>query len=96
MAGPIRRRRRRRAQAIWSELLFLRACSGDWALAGTMQAWPHGSAIALKAAAGAGAGGAFRPKATPGTANNSAASSVNINRPKCRRFALPSLMAYAT
>jgi len=88
-------RRRRRAQATWSELLFCRVCSGDWALAGTTQAWLYGCAIGLETAEDV-VSGAFRPEATPGTANNSAASTVNIDRPKCRRFALPGLTAYVT
>ena len=85
------RRRLRRAQPTWSELLFCRVCCGDWALAGTKQAWLQGCAIALGTAEEGVVSGAFRPEATPGTANNSAASSVRLNRAKCRRFALPSL-----
>lgn len=86
MAGVFLRRRRRRAQPIWSVLLFRRSCSGEWALAGLVRAqeWP----TRPDAAEGAGAGGDLRPAAAPGTANNSATSGAKINRPKCRRLAL--------
>lgn len=81
-----RRRRRRRAHAIWPELLFCRLRTGDWTIAAS--AWAHGCATRLKMAEAGVADGGFRLAAAPGTASNSATSGANMNRPKCRRLAL--------
>lgn len=84
----VRRRRLRRAEAIWSERFLCRLCRGDWKLIGVLRSGLHKCATRLMAAEVFFALPGLKPAAPPGTANNSAGSRVHMIRPKCRRLML--------